>query len=150
MIGFGDDMKLIAKIFEELSVDELYEIMKSRTDVFLLEQNIICRDLDDVDRDSLHCFFWDNGRVVAYLRAFITGEDEVTVGRVLTLEHRKGIGTCLMQKSIEEVKRRYGCKKICVHAQKQAEIFYEKLGFQTVSDEYLEEGIAHVSMEMLI
>ena len=53
-------MKLIAKTFSELSVDELYEIIKSRLEVFLLEQKIICRDLDDIDRESLHCFFWDN------------------------------------------------------------------------------------------
>lgn len=55
-----------------------------------------------------------------------------------------------MKKSIEEVKRVYNCKKICVHAQKQAEEFYKKLGFEIASDEYLEEGIVHVSMEKLL
>ncbi len=150
MVGVGDDMELIAKMFTELSVDELYEILKSRMEIFLLEQKIICLDLDDVDRDSLHCFFKNNGKVTAYLRAFKTGEDEVTMGRVLTLEHGRGIGTFLMQKSIEEVKKRYKCKKICIHAQKQAEGFYKKMGFKTVSDEYLEEGVVHVSMEKLI
>ena len=140
-------MELIAKTFTELNVDELYEIIKSRTEVFLLEQKIICQDLDDVDRHSLHCFFYDKGRVVAYLRAFTTGADEVTMGRVLTLEHGKGIGTELMQKSLEEVKARYCCEKVCIHAQKQAEKFYKKLGFEVVSGEYLEEGVVHVSME---
>ena len=145
--NYGDYMELIAKTFTELSVDELYEIIKSRAEVFLLEQGIVCQDLDDVDRDSLHCFFADGGRVVAYLRGFRSGEDAVTIGRVLTLDHGKGIGTQLMKKSIEEIKNRYGCTKVCLHAQKQAVRFYEKLGFEVVSDEFLEEGVVHVSME---
>ena len=143
-------MEIIAKTFAELTVDELYEIIKSREEVFLLEQNIICQDLDDVDRKSLHCFFSEGGRVVAYLRAFSTGVDEFTMGRVLTLDHGKGIGTELMEKSLDEIKRRYGSKKVCVHAQKQAEGFYKKLGFETVSGEYLEAGVVHVSMEKMI
>ncbi len=140
-------MNFVVKTFSELSVDELYEILKSRAEIFLLEQNIVCQDLDDVDQNSIHCFFTDKNRVIAYLRAFPSGEDSVTVGRVLTLEHRKGLGSKLMQKSLEEIKKRFGCKKICVHAQKQAVNFYEKMGFAIVSDEYLEEGIIHLAME---
>ena len=140
-------MKFVAKTFSELSTDELYEIMKSRAEVFLLEQGIICQDLDNKDRDSLHCFFAEGNRVTAYLRAFESGKDSVTFGRVLTLEHGKGIGTELMLKSIEEVKARFGCNKICVHSQKQAMDFYKKLGFIAVSGEYLEAGIVHITME---
>ena len=143
-------MNLVVKTFFELTLDELYEILKSRAEIFLLEQNIVCQDLDDIDRDSLHCFFTNENRVVAYLRAFPTGEDSVTVGRVLTLEHRKGLGSQLMQKSLEEIKKRFGSKKILVHAQKQAMNFYEKMGFAVVSDEYLEEGIIHLTMEKYV
>lgn len=143
-------MEFISKNFSELSASELYEIVKSRAEVFLLEQKIICQDLDDVDYKSLHCFFTDGRRVAAYLRAFCSGEDKgvVTVGRVLTLEHRKGLGSQLMKKSIEEIKKHFVCKKISVHAQKQAIGFYEKMGFCTVSDEFLEEGVVHVTMEL--
>lgn len=140
-------MNFIVKTFNELTTFELYEILKSRTEVFLLEQRIICQDLDDMDKESLHCFFTDGKRVRAYLRAFRSGEDSVLMGRVLTLEHKKGMGSLLMEKSMNEIKRYFKVKKICVHAQKQAEKFYEKMGFKTVSGEYLEEGVAHVTME---
>ena len=143
-------MEFFAKKFNELSVDELYEILKSRSEIFLLEQNIICQDLDDKDRESLHCFFYDGKRVIAYLRAFKPEYDSVLIGRVITLEHKKGLGTKLMQKSMEEIKAHFNPKKILVHAQTQAEKFYEKMGFATVSDEYLEEGVPHVNMEMHI
>lgn len=141
-------MEFISKSFLELNTHELYEIIKSRTQIFLIEQNIICQDLDDVDYNSLHCFFYENKRVVAYLRAFLSEKDVVGVGRVLTLEHKKGIGTNLMNKSIEQIKKRFNCKKIFIHAQKQAMEFYRKLGFKVVSDEFLEEGVVHISMEM--
>ena len=142
-------MKFNAKSFSELSTTELYEIIKSRTEIFLLEQKIICQDLDDVDYKSFHCFFQDKGRVIGYLRAFLDEADENTViiGRVLTLEHGKGIGTLLMEKSIKKIKERFLCKKISLHAQKQAVPFYEKLGFFVVSDEFLEEGVVHLTME---
>lgn len=143
-------MNFVAKTFLELSVDELYEILKSRAEIFLLEQRIICQDLDDIDKKSLHCFFLKENRVVAYLRAFLTEQDTVKIGRVLTLEHGKGIGAELMNKSIEEIKKHFGNKKICVHAQKQALGFYKKMGFNTVSGEYLEEGIVHITMERCI
>lgn len=143
-------MAFKAKKFDELSLNELYEILKSRTEIFLLEQSIVCQDMDDVDYNSLHCFMWQNGRVIAYLRAFCEKENSkiVTVGRVLTLNHGEGIGTMLMQKSMEEIKKQFDCNKITLHAQKQASGFYKKLGFYIVSDEFLEEGVVHVSMEM--
>lgn len=140
-------MKFISKEFSELSAAELYEIIKSRTEIFLLEQNIVCQDLDDTDYKSLHCFFFDGKRVTAYLRAFSSDEDTVTIGRVLTLKHGEGLGSELMKRSIEEIQKRFSCKKISVHAQKQAAGFYEKLGFCVVSDEFLEEGVIHITME---
>ena len=85
-------MKFIKKTFSELTVDELYEILKSRAEIFLLEQNIVCQDLDDLDRSSIHCFFAEENRAVAYLRAFSVDEDKVKIGRVLTLEHGSGRG----------------------------------------------------------
>lgn len=143
----GDPVNFVAKTFMELSVEELYEIVKSRAEIFFLEQKMVCQDLDDKDQTSLHCFFTHENRVVAYLRAFPSAEDTVLIGRVLTLEHRKGLGSMLMQESVEEIKKRFGSKKICVHAQKQAADFYKKMGFTAVSDEYSEEGIPHLTME---
>lgn len=146
----GENMNLVVKAFSELSASEVYEITKSRAKIFMLEQNIICLDQDDVDYISLHCFFTDGKKVTAYLRAFASQDDprSVTVGRVLTLEHSKGIGTELMKKSIPEIKKHFGRDKITVHAQIGAVRFYEKLGFSTVSDKFIEAGIPHVIMEI--
>ncbi len=141
-------MEFYAKYFDELSTNELYEILKSRAEIFLLEQRIICQDMDGIDYDSLHCFIVDKDRVIAYLRAFKDKENTVMVGRVLTLTHKNGIGTHLMKKSIEVIKKEFTAEKICVHAQKQAVGFYEKMGFKSISDEFLEEGIVHISMEL--
>ena len=143
-------MEFIAKEFSELSLWELYEILKSRAEVFLLEQGIICQDLDDMDKESLHCFFTDGKRVTACLRAFKTGVDEVKIGRVLTLEHKNGLGRELMSQSFEEIKRYFDCRKIVVHAQTRSAGFYEKMGFSVTSDEFLEENVPHVIMEMEI
>ena len=143
-------MEFVAKKFSDLTVYELYEILKSRTEVFLLEQMVICQDMDDLDQESLHCFILDKGRAVACLRAFRTDNDTARVSRVVTITHGKGLGRELMEKSIPEIKKYFGCKKVYAHAQKQAEGFYEKMGFKTVSGEYLEEGIIHVNMEMYI
>ena len=143
-------MEFYAKKFCELSTTELYEIIKSRTEVFLLEQNIICQDLDDTDYESLHCFFTDGKRAIAYLRAFLSNTDTVTIGRVLTLEHKKGLGRKLMEKSIEEIKKHFDAKILNVHAQIQAQGFYEKMGFEAFGDEFLEEGVPHVTMKKFL
>lgn len=144
-------MELIVKSFSELSTVELYEILKSRLEIFMLEQNIICQDLDDVDYVSTHYFFMENNRVVAYLRAF-EGEskDVLMIGRVLTLDHKKGVGSELMTKAIDHIKKTTNYHKISLRAQKSAIGFYEKLGFVIASDEFLEEGVVHVTMEKLL
>ena len=143
-------MTFYAKEFSELTTTELYEILKSRAEIFLLEQGIVCQDLDDVDYESMHYFFLDGKRVIAYLRTFVSDKENnyVKIGRVITLEHKKGLGSELMKKSIADIKERINPSKIIVSAQKQAAGFYEKMGFVPVSGEYLEEGIVHIKMEL--
>ena len=139
-------MNIRAKFFEELTTRQLYEIVRSRTEIFLLEQRIICQDFDGVDYEALHCFFEEEGRVVAYLRAYRT-EDSVKIGRVLSLTHGAGLGRRLMEEAMPIFREKFTCHKVIVHAQKQAQGFYEKLGFTVTSPDYLEEGILHVTME---
>ena len=145
-------MKFVAKFFEELTASQVYEILKSRSEIFMLEQNIRCLDMDDMDYKSRHCFLEENGRVVAYLRAFYTDENTCTVkiGRVLTLEHGKGIGRQLMEYAICDLQNTLHCKKLCVDSQKHAAGYYEKFGFLPVSGEFLEEGIPHIAMEKIL
>lgn len=143
-------MNLKSKTFEELNTKELYEILKARSAIFMMEQNIHYQDLDNVDYNSLHCFFMEENKVIAYLRAFYQDDNKeiVRVGRVLTLNHGKGIGKDLMEQSIKAIKKKMKCKKISMNAQKHAVGFYEKFGFKTVSDDFLEEGVVHVVMEL--
>lgn len=143
-------MDLICKTFEELTTKELYEILKARAEIFIMEQSILYQDMDDVDYNCLHFFFMAEDKVTAYLRAFFKDRDksEVQIGRVLTLKHGSGIGKELMTKSLPVIKDKMSCKKICMDAQKHAVGFYEKLGFRVISDDFLEEGIIHVKMEL--
>ena len=140
-------MEFCAKFFSELTLSELYEIVRARTEVFLMEQKIICRDFDGEDYNCLHCFITDNGKVSAYLRAFKKSDSTVKIGRVLSVKHGVGLGRELMQKSTLAIKDKFSCNKIMLHAQKHAQGFYEKLGYDVTSTDFIEEGIMHVAME---
>ncbi len=141
-------MELIAKYFSELSAAEIYEILKSRAEIFLLEQKILCQDMDNADYNSLHCFFTEKGRVTAYLRAFSTDAENVKIGRVLTLSHGRGTGKELMGKSLAVIKDKMNPQKVTVDAQEQAIGFYKKSGFKVISDVFMEEGVPHAEMEL--
>ncbi len=143
-------MNLIAKEFNELTTNELYEILKARAEIFIMEQNINYQDMDNIDYKSLHCFFIDNNKVIAYLRAFYTDDNKksVKLGRVLTLKHGNGVGRQLLEQSIKVIKDKMKCEKICMNAQKHAVGFYEKFGFKVTSNDFLEEGVVHVAMEL--
>ena len=143
-------MNWTIKTFDELTGREIYEILRSRAEVFVKEQKINCVDPDGVDYKSWHVFAMEGGRVCAYLRAFKEGEDTIKIGRVLTLIHGKGTGTQLMKYAISELKAKTGCKKIIMDAQSHAISFYQRLGFTITSEEYLEEGIPHVDMELTL
>ncbi len=141
-------MKFKAEFFDSLTARELYEIVRARQEIFLMEQNIVCRDFDGVDYDSLHCFLWEGEQVVAYLRAYKLSDNACGVGRVLSRTHGIGLGKKLMKESIPIIAEKIRCNKILIHSQCHAENFYKKLGFKRISDVFLEEGIEHVSMSL--
>lgn len=143
-------MEFHAKFFEELNLSQLYEILKSRMEVFMLEQRIFCLDMDNVDYRSRHFLLEDGNRVVGYLRAFYQEDDPgiVHMGRVLTLHHGKGLGRALMERSLADIRENMPCRAVRLDSQKHAVGFYEKFGFYAISGEFLEEGIPHVTMEM--
>lgn len=143
-------MKLIAKFFHELTTIELYELLKARSEIFVVEQNCIYQDMDDKDYDSIHVFYQESGKVVAYLRAFLKEKDVVQLGRVLTVEHGTGLGGNLLRAGLDKIKEIYHPKKIFIEAQCYAIGYYEREGFQICSEEFLEDGIPHVQMELLL
>ena len=141
-------MQLVAKYFNELTTTELYEILKSRAEIFVVEQNCIYQDLDDKDYHSLHVFYESDGKILAYFRAFEKDSSTKTVqiGRVLTLTHGIGLGGKLLKHGLFVVKEKLNPSTIFIEAQCYATGFYEREGFVISSDEFLEDGIPHVEM----
>lgn len=141
-------MEEIVKRFDELSLEELYEILRARAEVFVVEQACAYQDLDEVDKEAYHVFFREEGQVVAYLRVVDKGKrlDEVSIGRVISLRRRQGLGSQLMKTGIRVAKERFDAKRIKIGAQVYAKPFYERSGFRQISDEYLEDGIPHIYM----
>ncbi len=142
-------MKTIAKFFDELTTRELYEILKARAEVFVVEQNCVYQDLDDRDYESFHFFYEEDGKVTAYLRAFYKDSSTVQVGRVLTLKRGTGLGGRLLKEGIARIKERMKPGQIYIEAQCYAVGFYEREGFRVCSDEFLEDGIPHVQMSLV-
>lgn len=141
-------MEEVVKRFDELTVSELYEIMQARAEVFVVEQNCAYQDLDGIDKDAYHVWLKENGKLVAYLRVIDKGKrlNEVSVGRVISLKRRAGVGTRLMKLGIAVAKEKFGATKIMVGAQLYAKPFYEGCGFRQISGEYMEDGIPHIYM----
>ena len=143
-------MNFVSKKFDELTLSELYEILKVRSSVFIVEKEMRCLDMDGKDQISRHFFIEENGKILAYLRAFYIDDTKtaVRIGRVLTINHGIGMGADIMKKAIAYIKESTDCKTICLDSQKQVIGFYEKLGFNIVSDEFMEEGVLHVKMQL--
>lgn len=141
-------MQSVVKRFQELTVDELYAILRLRAEVFVVEQNCPYQDLDDIDQDAWHVYLKDGEEIVGYLRVIDKGKrlDEVSIGRVVTLYRKRGIGSALMAIGKAVAKEKFGATKIKIGAQIQAQPFYEKAGFTPCSKPYLEDGIPHVYM----
>lgn len=142
-------MKPEAKFFSELSPTEVYELLKARVQIFVVEQRCAYQDIDDIDYDSLHIFYKSGEIITAYLRAFRKDSETVQLGRVLTVEHGNGLGGELLKEAIQIVKEKLNPKKLYIEAQTYAVGFYEREGFKVTSEEFLEDGIPHVKMELI-
>ena len=137
--------------YEALSLDDLYDLIQARIEVFVVEQDCPYQDVDGRDRDSLHLFARSPvGEVLAYARITAPGVrfDEPSIGRVITtqLGRGKGMGRALMVRAIEAIESHYPQSSIRISAQQYLEGFYSSLGFETVSAPYLEDNIPHLEM----
>lgn len=139
------------KKFNELTLKQLYEITRSRCEVFIQEQKIICEEeLDGLDDKCIHVFLEEDERVVAYCR--IVPKDlsyeNISIGRVLVLKEfrRKGIAQEMLNVSVEYIKTNFQESKIVLSAQVYAKSLYESAEFIATSDFYEEAGIPHVKM----
>ena len=142
-------MKFTAKWFDELSSGEVYEILRVRSQIFIVEMGMHCLDADGDAYPARHFFLEEEGRIVAYLRAFYADEakHEVRIGRVLSVTHGIGLGADVMRRALADIRVTMPCERLWLDSQTYAAGFYEKLGFRTVSDEFIEAGVPHVRME---
>ena len=144
-------LDFIVKTYDELTKNELYAILKARINVFVVEQHCPYPDLDGIDKQSLHIFSLDReGDCAAYLRAFLLEQGIVQLGRVFTVQRGMGHGRELLDFAIQAVTEYFKPKKLFIEAQTHAAGFYKREGFRVVSQEYEEDGIPHVQMEMEI
>ena len=145
-------MKLNVKMFDELTTKELYEILKLRSQVFVVEQNCNYLDMDGADIGACHVFFTDDDGIQAYLRVLDRGvmSEHVRIGRVISVKRRCGIGTMLVKEGIKAAVEKFGADTVFVEAQCYVKEMYKKLGFVQTSDEFLDVGIPHVKMELKI
>ena len=145
-------METVIKNFYDLTLDELVKIYQLRVAVFVVEQNCAYQEIDDLDKYCVHICFWEDGKLQAYFRVIPQGvlSDNVHIGRVISIKRRCGLGTQLLNAGIEYAKDVFKAEKIIVEAQVYARKLYEKCGFVQVSEEFLEDGIPHINMELRV
>ena len=145
-------MKLYIKTFNELTLEELYDILRLRVDVFVVEQNCPYEEVDGLDKDAIHVYYKDNDELIAYLRVLDRGveSEDVAIGRVIAKKRRQGLGTLILKEGIKAAKEIFDADAIYIEAQSYAKKFYENLGFVQTSDEFLLDGIAHIKMRLII
>ena len=137
--------------FAELTVHELYELLRLRTQVFVVEQQCVFQDMDGMDQRARHLLGRQaGGELIAYARLFGPGEyfEQASIGRVVTAHssRRTGVGKQLMCEAISAVERLWGRVPIRIGAQAYLERFYASFGFERDGNDYMEDAIPHLHM----
>ena len=140
--------------FDDLTNAQLYELLKLRQDIFILEQQCFYSDLDDQDQISFHLLGRVDDRLVAYLRVIpksIDGVDYMVIGRVLTDASQRGAGTgrAMMHETMSYLAEHFKDKPVQLSAQQYLTDFYASFGFKAISEPYDEDGIMHLDMRLV-
>ena len=148
----SETVTITTKRFSDLKLEELYGILRVRSEVFVTGQKCLYVDPDGRDFGSVQVFASKGERIIACLRIYGKEAGVVQIGRVAVIESLRGsgIGRMMMRQAISHVTENSTDEKIYLEAQTYAIGFYEKLGFKVISDEFLDEGIPHKGMELLI
>lgn len=136
------------KRFSELTVDELYQLLRARTEVFVVEQNCVYQDMDNDDQQAIHLWLTVDDRVVAVCRVCPAGThmEGISIGRVVTTERSRGYGRQIMIEAIAAAKEYFHATQIDIEAQEYAKGFYEKVGFSQSSGTFMLDEIPHIKM----
>jgi len=143
-------LEITVKTFDELSLQELYELLQLRSEVFVVEQDCVYQDIDGKDQKALHVLGFQNEKLVAYTRLFKPGDyfDKASIGRVVVKQSERHLklGYEIMEASIKAVENQYHTTVIKISAQAYLKRFYNNLGFNEIGESYLEDGIPHIAM----
>lgn len=136
--------------FDALSLQELYDLLQLRTEVFVVEQQCVFQDMDGTDAQAMHLLGVQDTRLVAYARCFPAGIKftEASIGRVITRAQVRGtgLGHALIDKAIESVGTEWGTQAIRIGVQARLKSFYSGHGFVDLGMPYIEDGIDHLEM----
>ena len=148
----NEEPVLHKKLFQELNNDELYELLRLRSEVFVVEQNCVYQDMDGDDQKSIRLWLTFAGKVVALARICPAGTHmkEISIGRVITTERGKGYGKQIMLYAIDAAIEQFDAKQIDIEAQEYAKGFYESIGFRQSSETFMLDGIPHIKMTLNI
>ncbi|WP_365867227.1 GNAT family N-acetyltransferase [Chryseobacterium sp.] len=143
-------IEFFIKSFEELSTIELYNILKLRSEIFIIEQNCVYQDIDDKDIQCHHLMCFVDGNLAGYTRIVPPGltYEDASVGRVVigTAYRGLGLGKQMMEHSIKGCQDILKESRIRISAQFYLLKFYNSLGFSEVGEPYEEDGIPHIEM----
>jgi ElaA protein len=144
-------LTVTVKSFDSFEIDELYDVLQLRSEVFVVEQDCVYQDMDGKDRKALHVIGRnEQGNVVAYTRVFNAGDyfEKASIGRVVVAKDARafGYGHDIIKASIDAIKEKYQTKTIKISAQTYLRKFYNAHGFTQIGEEYLEDGIPHIAM----
>jgi ElaA protein len=138
------------KNFTDLTNEELYQMLRLRSEVFVVEQKSIFLDMDNKDQQCKHLLGTLEGKLLAYSRIVPEGVsyEYPSIGRIVVSSEGRnlGLGKELMTVSVENLSKLYGQTSIRMGAQFYLKSFYESFGFLQTSPVYLEDGIEHIEM----
>ena len=141
---------IVTKIFSELDKEELYQILRLRSEVFVVEQDCVYQDIDNKDQIAIHLFYKEEEEIIGYTRIFKKGDyyENPSIGRVVVSKNKRGkdLGKEIMLESMKYIKNNIKGEKIELSAQVYLDNFYKDLGFYSKGEEYLEDGIPHQRM----
>jgi ElaA protein len=148
MTSANADPTITSKRFEELSTNELHAILRLRAEVFVVEQDCAYLDIDgrDTEAGTVHHWIERDGRLAAYARVLFDPDGSTRIGRVVTDPADRGGGlSAHLVRHITEA----GAGRLVLDAQSHLVGWYERLGYRTCGDAFIEDGIAHTPMERI-
>lgn len=141
---------IICRHFKDLAPHELYACMRLRSEVFVVEQNCIYLDPDNIDQYCYHLMIKEGTDIVSYARLVPPGVSypEMSIGRIVSnpAYRGSGAGKQVVSTALEECFRLFGSGPVKIGAQYYLKKFYGAFGFVQVSEVYDEDGIDHIKM----